>query len=109
MPKAISFFWGEGMRERRYLTFDMENPRHREAFVLFSAQSKKQRSEYVVNCILQARQENRLEEIMRKVFTEALKDITLPALAMEKKTTELQMTETLSDLPDVLLSSLDEI
>ena len=109
MPKAISSSWGEGMRERRYLTFDMENPRHREAFVLFSAQSGKRRSEYVVDCILQARQENRLEETMRKVFTEALKDITLPARAMEKKTTNLQMTETLSDLPDVLLSSLDEI
>jgi len=109
MPKAISSCWGEGMRERRYLTFDMENPRHREAFVLFSAQSGKRRSEYVVDCILQAQYECRLEETMRKVLTEALKDINLPALAMEKNTTVLQMTETLSDLPDVLLTSLDEI
>ena len=109
MPKAISFCWGEKMRERRYLTFDMENTRHREAFALFSAQSGKRRSEYVVDCILQAQHENRLEETIQKVVTEALKDITLPALAMDKKTTDLQMTESLSDLPDVLLSSLDNI
>ncbi len=96
------------MRERRYLTFDMENLCHREAFALFSAQSGKRRSEYVVECILQAQQENRLEETIRKVLTEAFEDISLSALVMEKKTTDLQMTESLSDLPDVLLSSLDE-
>lgn len=97
------------MRERRYLTFDMENLRHREAFALFSAQSGKRRSEYVVECILQAQQENRLEETIRKVLTEALKDISLPTHVLEKKTTDLQMTDSLSDLPDALLSSLEEI
>jgi hypothetical protein len=87
----------------------MENPRHREAFTLFSAQSGKLRSEYVVDCILQAQYENRLEEMMRKVLTEALKDITLAVPDTEKTMTDLQITESLSDLPDVLLSSLDEI
>ena len=91
------------------MTFDMENPRHREAFVLFSAQSGKRRSEYVVDCILQAQYENHLEETMRKVLKEAFKDITLAVTDTEKTTTDLQMTENLSDLPDVLLSSLDEI
>jgi hypothetical protein len=42
-------------------------------------------------------------------MTETMKGITLAAPAMEKTTTDLQMTESLSDLPDVLLSSLDEI
>ncbi|MEM5768299.1 MAG: plasmid segregation centromere-binding protein ParR [Bacillota bacterium] len=98
------------MRERRYLTFDMENPRHREALVLFSAQSDRQRSEYVVDCILKAQQENRLEDTMRRVISEALNGISLTAPAMEKKAMiDLQMTESLSDLPDALLSSLDEI
>ena len=87
----------------------MENPRHREAFVLFSAQSGKLRSEYVVDCILQTQQENHLEKKMRKVLTEALKNITLTVSDTKKTTTDLQMTESLSDLPDVLLSSLDEI
>lgn len=97
------------MRERRYLTFDMENPRHREAFALFSAQSGKLRSEYVVDCILQTQYENHLEEMLRKVLTEAFKDITLAVPDTEKTTIGLQMTESLSDLPYVLLSSLDEI
>ncbi len=87
----------------------MENPRHSEAFALFSAQSGKRRSEYVVDCILQAQQENRLEETIRKVLSETLKDITLAVPETEKTTTDLQTTKSLSDLPDVLLSSLDEI
>jgi hypothetical protein len=87
----------------------MDNLRHREAFALFSAQSAKRRSEYVVDCILQAQQGNGLEETIRKVLTEALMDRTLPTRVLEKKTSDLQMTESLSDLPDVLLLSLDEI
>ena len=97
------------MRERRYLTFDMENPRHRKALALFSLQSGKRRSEYVINCILTTEQDNRLEDTMRKVIAEALKDVQLTALASERVTTELRATESLSDLPDALLSSLDEI
>jgi hypothetical protein len=98
------------MRERRYLTFDMENPRHREAFNLFSAQSGKRRSEYVVGCILQAQQDSHLEEMITRVISEALNGISLTAPDMEKKTMiDFQMTESLSDLPDALLSSLDEI
>ena len=87
----------------------MDNLRHREAFALFSAQSGKRRSEYVVECILQAQRENRLEETIRKILTEALKDMTLHTRVLEKKSTDLQMTESLSDLPDVLLSSLNDI
>ena len=97
------------MRERRYLTFDMENPRHREAFTIFSAQSGKRRSEYVVDCILHAQQENYLEEMMRRVIPEALSGIALTAPAPESMTTDLHTTENLSDLPDALLSSLEEI
>lgn len=87
----------------------MENPHHREALALFSAQSGKLRSEYVVDCILQAQQENRLEDTMRRVISEALSGIALTAPAPESVTADLQMTERLSDLPDALLSSLDEI
>lgn len=107
MRKDISSYWGEGMRERRYLTFDMENPRHREAFALFSAQSGKRRSEYVVDCILQEQQENHLEKTMRRIITEALKEITLAVPDAKNKT--LRTTNRISDLPDALLNSLDEI
>lgn len=97
------------MRERRYLTFDMENPRHREAFDLFSAQSGKLCSEYVIHCILQAQQDNRLEETIRKVIVEELKDVSLSVPAKERMTADLRTTERLADLPDALLSSLEEI
>ena len=98
------------MRERRYLTFDMENPRHRDALALFSAQSGRLRSEYVVGCILQVQRDNHLEDTMRRVISEALNGISLTAPDMEKKTMiDLHMTESLSDLPDTLLSSLDEL
>jgi hypothetical protein len=97
------------MRERRYLTFDMDNPRHREAFSLFSAQSGKQYSEYVVDCILQAQQNSRLEETVRRVITETLKDVSFSAPANKSTTVVLRTTKSISDLPDALLSSLDEI
>lgn len=97
------------MRERRYLTFDMENPRHREAFTLFSAQSGKQRSEYVVDCIIKAKDENRLVETIHQIIMEALRDVSFPTPTAENKTADLQTTENITELPDVLLSSLEEI
>ena len=87
----------------------MGNPRHREAFALFSAQSGKLRSEYVVDCILKAKDESHLEEIVRRIITKALNSINLTNPTEKKTMVDLQPTESLSDLPDVLLSSLDEI
>ncbi len=89
--------------------FDMENPRHCEVFALFSAQSSKLRSEYVVDCILKAQDKNCMEEIIRRVITEALKEVSFSIPAIEHITKDLQATESISDLPDALLSSLDEI
>ena len=87
----------------------MENPRHREAFALFSAQSGKQRSEYVVDCIIKAQDENRLEKTIQRIITEALRGISFPAPSVDNKTADLRTTEDITELPDGLLSSLDEI
>lgn len=97
------------MRERRYLTFDMGNPRHREAFALFSAQSGKRRSEYVVDCIIKAQDENRLVETIQQIIMEALRGISFSAPQVENKTADLKTTENITELPDALLSSLEEI
>ena len=97
------------MRERRYLTFDMENPRHREAFALFNTQSGKLRSEYVVDCILKVQHENRLEEILRQIIKEELKHISFSVTAYKSKSEDLHTTDNISELPEALLSSLDEI
>jgi hypothetical protein len=97
------------MRERRYLTFDMENPCHRETFVLFSAQSGRLRSEYVIDCILKTQREDNMEETIRRVITETLKSITLSAPAVQNAAVDLRTTEDISELPDALLSLMDEM
>jgi len=97
------------MRERRYLTFDMQNPRHREAFTLFSEQPNKLRSEYVVNCILKAKEENRLEETIRRVIEATLKNAAFSIVDSQGAEASLQATNDISDLPDALLSSLEDI
>lgn len=87
----------------------MENPRHCEAFNLFSAQSGKLRSEYVIDCILKAQQENRIENIIRQVILEALKNVSLSIPAIQNTAVGLQATEDISELPEALLSSMDDL
>ena len=87
----------------------MESPRHREAFALFSAQSAKRRSEYVVDCIIKAQDENRMVETIRQIIMGALRGISFHVPTTENKTADLQTTENITELPDALLSSLDEI
>jgi len=97
------------MRERRYLTFDMNNPRHQAALELLSAQPDKMRSEFVIDCILKAKQEERLEGVIRQTISEALAGIPLHVAdtPTSNTTSELQTTESLSDLPEDLASAMD--
>ena len=87
----------------------MENQRHCEAFNLFAAQSGKLRSEYVIDCILKAQQENRIENIMRQVISEALKNVSLSIPTIKNIAAGLQTTEDISELPETLLSSIDDL
>ena len=109
MQKDTSFCLVKDMRERRYLTFDMENPRHKEAFSLFNAQSGKLRSEYVVDCILKLENDYKLEEILRQIIKEELRHISFSDTASKNKSEDLNTTDNISELPEALLSSLDEI
>jgi len=94
------------MRERRYLTFDMNDPRHVEALKIFSMQPDKLKSEYVISCILQARQPERLETVIRQTISDALKGLNVTAVT---ESIPKQATEDISDLPDTLLSMMDDI
>ncbi|HWR20047.1 MAG TPA: hypothetical protein VN608_10530 [Clostridia bacterium] len=88
------------------MTFDMSNPRHVEALALFSAQPDRSRSEFIINCILQAEQESRLEAVIRKSVSEALEGIRF----VERKPLpekEAALTDNISDLPGALLSMMD--
>ena len=97
------------MRERRYLTFDMNNPRHVVAIKLFSDQSDKMRSEFIIDCILKAQQEDRMEEIIRQTIFKALAGISLHISDTLETMSKPQPTENISDLPEALISAMDDI
>lgn len=96
------------MPERRYLTFDMDNARHREAFSAIGAQPGRLKSEYVIGCILQAEQENRLEFMIRKYILEAIAGVSHLPAGTAQPMERPKPTEDLSDLPEDLLFAMDD-
>ncbi len=95
------------MRKRYYLSFDMSDPRHREAESLFARQAVRQRSEYVVSSILTSHQIDYLEQIIREAIREELKNIRLSCQTypVDEPKTCVQLT----DLPESLIHALDEL
>lgn len=90
------------------MTFDINNLRHVEASRLLSGQPEKGRSEFIINCILQAEQEKRLELMIRQAISEALMGVHF----VERESLPQQEavpTDSISDLPGTLLSMLEEI
>lgn len=104
MRRDTNFSWVSDMRQRRYLTFDMSNSRHVEALEIVSAQPDKLRSEYIISCILQAKQEQRMEEMLRRVFSEMMMG---RRMTVQQEQTISPTTEDISDLPDVLLTMME--
>lgn len=85
----------------------MDDPRHREAEALIASRGSRQRTEYVVACILAAKQAGHMEQIVRQAVRDELKNLqyqppkTLPE--------EMASGTQLADLPDSLIQALDEI
>lgn len=96
------------MRERRYLTFDMDNPRHREALAVFDAQPGRHKSEHVIDCILQADQEDRVHTVIRQTISEALACVSYLPAGNVSQAKEVVPTENISDLPEDLLFAMDD-
>ncbi|KUO57871.1 MAG: plasmid segregation centromere-binding protein ParR [Gracilibacter sp. BRH_c7a] len=94
-------------RKRYYLSFDMDNPRHREAEALLAQQVSRQRSEYVVNSILTAYQTESLELTVRQAIRDELRNAVpqLQAALPEEMDADVQ----LSDLPGSLIHALEEL
>lgn len=107
--RGTSSYLVDAMRERRYLTFDMNNPRHVEALRLFSDQPDKMRSEFVIDCILRAQQESRMEEVIQQTILKALAGISLHVPATSETPSKLQSTEIIADLPEALVDSMNDI
>ena len=85
----------------------MDNPRHREAEALFTQQSSRQRTEYVVNSILTGHQSEILEQIVRQAIRDELRNVApqLQATLPGETDTDVQ----LSDLPGSLIHALEEL
>lgn len=95
------------MRKRYYLSFDMDDQRHREAESMISNQGNRQRTEYVVASILAAKQAGYMEQVIRQAIRDELKDFrSIPSKILpEEMAGEVHLT----DLPDSLINALDEI
>lgn len=95
------------MRKRYYLSFDMSDPRHREAEALFAKQAVRQRSEYVVSGILESHQSDYMEQVIRKAIREELQNIHLSSGTRSAENTNADVQ--LADLPDSLIHALEEL
>ncbi|MCI2160347.1 MAG: plasmid segregation centromere-binding protein ParR [Oscillospiraceae bacterium] len=93
-----------GNRKRYFLSFDMDNPRHREAEALYCGQAARQRTEFVVSSILEANRTELLEQTVRQAIREELKNVQLPA-----KTENPESDIHLNDLPDSLVHALEDL
>ena len=95
------------MRKRYYLSFDMDDPRHREAEALLADQGSRQRTECVVSGLLAAKQADHIDRTVRQAVREELKNLKCsPSGSLSGKVAgEIQLT----DLPDSLVHALDEI
>ena len=94
-------------RKRYYLSFDMDNPRHREAEALFARQASRQRTEYVVNSILTAHQAEHLEQAVRQAVREELRNLRISPQSTQLEETDMDVQ--LSDLPGSLIHALEEL
>lgn len=90
-------------RKRYFLSFDMENPRHREAEALVAKQGSRQRTDFVVSSILTANQAEMLEQLVRQAVRDELKNLRLSTPPQPEPEIEL------SELPDSLINALEEL
>jgi len=84
----------------------MDDPRHREAERLFSQQTNRQRTDFVVSSILAAAQTERLEQLVRQAVREELQNLRL---AEVPQTLTPDTAVQLKELPGSLIHALEEL
>jgi len=106
MQTGTSSCWVRNMRKRYYLSFDMDDPRHREAERLFTQQTSRQRTEFVVSSILALEQNVQLEQVVRQAVREELNQhrVTVPS-----STNVPEAAVHLEELPDSLIHAFEEL
>ena len=88
------------MRKRYSLSFNLEDERHREAHALLKQQALKQQSEYIVNCILAAREKADLSGIVKQAVLDALGEGNVQPAAPKPEQ---------DDIPQNMLAFLTEL
>lgn len=83
----------------------MDNPRHRKAEALIASQGGRQRTGYVVECILAARQSVDLDQLVRRAVRDELQCLSHPVRRQQEQDGNVQ----LSDLPDTLIHAMDDL
>ena len=90
-------------RERLRVSFNLDSSRHMQAWEQIGQLDGKQRSDYIIDCILAMTDDNRMEKTMRKVLDERFEQVPLQP-AMEP--TE-QAASDADRLPDALIGLID--
>ena len=75
------------------------------------AEPERQRTEFIVDCILQREQADHLEQTIRRIVREEIRRLNLSPSASESKEAAflpLEKGASLSDIPDSLLHAMDE-
>ena len=94
------------MRKRYYLSFNMDDARHREAERLFTQQASRQRTEFVVSSILSAKQNSHMEQIVRQAVREEINQLSLRATPLQE---EQAVAAQLEDIPGSLIHALEDL
>ena len=93
------------MRKRYYLSFDMDDPRHREAERLFSRQDSRHRTEFVVSSILYAEHTSQIEQIVRRAVREEINQLSLRVAPLQEVSA---VAAQLEDIPGSLIHALED-
>ena len=95
------------MRTRYQISFNLDDPRHVQAEG-FLFQHSRQRSEYIVSCILKAEEAELLKKTIIEAVQETLKGIsTAPTPAAGLSPQTKTVATSLTDLPNSLLDFAD--
>lgn len=96
-----------GMRKRYYLSFDMEDPRHREAEALIAGLGCKQRTQRIVETLLAENHFDHMEMVVRQAIREELSNIR--PVVESAPPEESCDGVSLNGLPDSLIHALDDM
>ena len=93
------------MRNRYFVSFNMEDEIHMEAYNAVMKVAPNQRSQFIINCIHAIAEEHRLENVLRQTIREELSAVSFrPA-----ESAAPEVTATVDELPKNLLAMVEAL